>query len=194
MRKSVICLAMASMLVFSSCLGSFSAFNNLKEWNHDVSENKFVNNAVFWGLNIIPVYGLFFIGDTIIFNVIEFWSGSNPITMDEGEEELQMVEKDGNTFEMVATKNRVQVTVVEGPKKGKKLDLVYEPGERSWNAVRPNGEVIKLSSFEEGFYIVYMPNGKEVKIDGMSTREEGLALLKEHRDCYYLDGMLAENE
>jgi len=194
MRKSVICLAMASMLVFSSCLGSFSAFNNLKEWNHDVSENKFVNNAVFWGLNIIPVYGLFFIGDTIIFNVIEFWSGSNPITMDEGEEELQMVEKDGNTFEMVATKNRVQVTVVEGPKKGKKLDLVYKPGERSWNAVRPNGEVIKLSSFEEGFYIVYMPNGKEVKIDGMSTREEGLALLKEHTDCYYLDGMLAENE
>jgi len=194
MRKSVICLAMASMLVFSSCLGSFSAFNNLKEWNHDVSENKFVNNAVFWGLNIIPVYGLFFIGDTIIFNVIEFWSGSNPITMDEGEEELQMVEKDGNTFEMVATKNRVQVTVVEGPKKGKKLDLVYKPGERSWNAVRPNGEVIKLSSFEEGFYIVYMPNGKEVKIDGMSTREEGLALLKEHTDCYYLDGILAENE
>ncbi len=193
MKKSIICVAMASTLLFSSCLGSFSAFNNLKDWNQEVSDSRFVNNLVFWGLNIIPVYGLFFLGDTIIFNVIEFWSGSNPIAMEEGDEELQMVERDGNTFEMIATKNRIQVTVVEGPKKGKKVDLVYKPHEKSWNAVRPNGEVIKLSSFEEGFYIVYLPNGTEVKINPMDNREEGLALLKESTDCYYMEGMLAEN-
>ena len=75
---------MAGTLLFSSCLGSFSAFNNLKDWNQGVSDSKFVNNLVFWGLNIIPVYGLFFLGDAIIFNVIEFWSGSNPIAMEEG--------------------------------------------------------------------------------------------------------------
>ncbi len=193
MKKSIICVAMASTLLFSSCLGSFSAFNNLKDWNQGVSDSKFVNNLVFWGLNIIPVYGLFFLGDTIIFNVIEFWSGSNPIAMQEGEQETQMVERDGNTFEMTATKNRMQVTVVEGPKKGNKIDLVYKPSEKSWNAVRPNGEIIKLSSFEEGFYIVYMPNGKEVKINALSSKEEGLAQIKEQTDCYYMEGMLAEN-
>ncbi|WP_281541505.1 DUF3332 domain-containing protein [Maribacter aestuarii] len=193
MKKSIICVAMASSLLFTSCLGSFSAFNNLKEWNQNISDSKFVNNLVFWGLNIIPVYGLFFLGDTVIFNVIEFWSGSNPIAMEEGEQETQMVERDGNTFKMVASKNRMQVTVVDGPKTGKKIDLVYKPSEKSWNAIRPNGEIIKLSSFEEGFYIVYMPNGKEVKIDALSTREEGLALMKEQTDCYYMEGMLAEN-
>ncbi|PIB30881.1 hypothetical protein BFP77_03650 [Maribacter sp. 4U21] len=193
MKKSIVCIAMASLTLFSSCLGSFSAFNNLKEWNQGVSDSKFVNNLVFWGLNIIPVYGLFFLGDTIIFNVIEFWDGTNPIAMEEGEEELQMVEKDGNTFEMVATKNRIQVTVVKGPKEGKKIDLVYKPDEKSWNAIRPNGEIIKLSSFEEGFYIVYMPNGKEVKINPLDSKEQGLALLSEHADCFYLEGMLAEN-
>ena len=193
MKKSIICVAMASTLLFSSCLGSFSAFNNLKDWNQGLSDSKFVNNLVFWGLNIIPVYGLFFLGDTIIFNVIEFWSGSNPIAMQEGEQETQMVERDGNTFEMIASKNRMQVTVVDGPKKGNKIDLVYKPSEKSWNAVRPNGEIIKLSSFEEGFYIVYMPNGKEVKINALSSKEEGLAQLKEQTDCYYMEGMLAEN-
>lgn len=193
MKKSIICVAMASTLLFSSCLGSFSAFNNLKDWNQGLSDSKFVNNLVFWGLNIIPVYGLFFLGDTIIFNVIEFWSGSNPIAMQEGEQETQMVERDGNTFEMIASKNRMQVTVVDGPKKGNKIDLVYKPSEKSWNAVRPNGEIIKLSSFEEGFYIVYMPNGKEVKINALSSKEEGLAQIKEQTDCYYLEGMLAEN-
>ena len=78
MKKPIVAVALAASLLFSSCLGSFQAFNNLKEWNQGVSDSKWVNNLIFWGLNIIPVYALFFVGDTIIFNVIEFWSGSNP--------------------------------------------------------------------------------------------------------------------
>jgi len=192
MKKIFICSVLSLSLLFTSCLGSFSAFNNLKDWNQDVSDSKFVNNLVFWGLNIIPVYGLFFVGDALIFNVIEFWSGSSPIAMEEGDSEVQIVEKDGNTIQMIATKNRLEITVLEGPKKGEKVDLVYRPHEKSWNAIKPNGEIIKLSSFEEGFYIVYMPNGDEVKINPLQSREEGLALLSEHADCYYLNGMLAE--
>lgn len=192
MRKVISCLLLSSAILFSSCLGSFKAFNNLKDWNQGATNSKFLDNLIFWGLNIVPVYGLFFLGDAIIFNVIEFWSGSNPIAMKPGESETQMVEHDGNTFEMVATQNRVQITVVEGPKKGKKLDLVYKPDEKSWNAVRPNGEIIKLSSFEEGFYIVYMPNGEQIKIDPMDTREEGLAILQESKTCYYSESLLAD--
>lgn len=192
MKKPIVAVALASSLLFSSCLGSFQAFNNLKEWNQGVSDSKWVNNLIFWGLNIIPVYGLFLIGDALIFNVIEFWSGSNPISMEEGEREVQMVERDGNTFEMVATKNRIQVTVVAGPEEGKKMEMFYKPGEKSWNAIRPDGEIIKLSSMEEGFYIVYLPNGKEVRVNADMQREEGLALLQEYKDCYMMEGMLAE--
>ncbi|MFD2099874.1 DUF3332 domain-containing protein [Flagellimonas iocasae] len=192
MKKFTTCLLLSSAILFSSCLGSFKAFNNLKDWNQGATNSKFLDNLIFWGLNIVPVYGLFFLGDVLIFNVIEFWSGSNPIAMKPGESETQMVEHEGNTYKMVATQNRIQVTVVEGPKKGKKLELFYKPDEKSWNAIRPNGEIIKLSSFEEGFYIVYMPNGEEVKIDPMSTREEGLAILKENKTCYYSQGLLAD--
>lgn len=192
MRKVISCLLLSSAILFSSCLGSFKAFNNLKDWNQGATDSKFVDNLIFWGLWIVPVYELFLLGDAIIFNVIEFWSGSNPIAMKEGESETQMVEHDGNTFKMVATKNRVQVSVVAGPKQGKKIDLVYKPDEKSWNAVRPNGEIIKLSSFEEGFYIVYMPNGEQIKIDPMSTREEGLAILQESKTCYYSESLLAD--
>ena len=192
MKKLLICSFLSISMLFSSCLGSFSAFNNLKDWNQEVSESRFVNNLIFWGLNIIPVYGLFFVGDAIIFNVIEFWSGSNPIAMNDGDSETQIVERDGNTFEMIATKNRMEITVLDGPKKGKKVDLVYRPHEKSWNAVKPNGEIIKLSSFKEGFYIVYMPNGEEVKINPLQSKEEGLAVIKEQTDCYYLNGMMAE--
>ncbi|WP_262493213.1 hypothetical protein [Maribacter antarcticus] len=36
-----------------------------------------------------------------------------------------------------------------------------KPNEKSWNAVRPNGKIIHLSAFEDGFYMVYMPNSKK---------------------------------
>ena len=81
---------------------------------------------------------------------------------------------------------------MEGPKKGKKIDMVYRPDEKSWNAIRPNGETIKLSSFEEGFYIVHLPNGRQVKIDPLAPREEGLALLEESKACYFEEGLLAD--
>lgn len=194
MKKSFLAVALSSSLLFSSCLGSFQAFNNLKDWNQEITDNKFVNNLVFWGLNIIPVYGLFFIGDTLIFNVIEFWSGSNPISLKPGETETQLVEREGNTYKMVASTNRIRVQVTEGPKKGKKLELFYKPDEKSWNAIKPSGEIIKLSSFKDGFYLVYLPDGREVKINAMQSREEGLAELKVHTDDYHLRTMLAEAE
>lgn len=191
MKKLTICTLLSASVLFSSCLGSFSAFNGLRDWNDGLTNSKFVDNLVFWALNIVPVYGLFMFGDVFIFNVIEFWSGSNPIAMNEGDREVQIVEKDGNTFEMVATKNRLQLKVIEGERKGDKLDLVYKPSEKSWNAVKPNGEIIKLSSFEEGFYIVYMPNGEQIKIDANATRNEGLALIQK-RTVEYENCLLAE--
>jgi len=192
MKKIAITSLLACSILFSGCLGSFSAFNNLKDWNQGATDSRFLDNLIFWGLNIVPVYPLFFLGDTLIFNVIEFWSGSNPIAMKPGESETRMVEHQGNTYKLVASENRMEVSVVKGPKKGQRIDLVYRPHEKSWNAIRPNGEIIKLSSFEEGFYIVYMPNGEQVKIDPLAPRGEGLALLKESRDCFYALEMLGD--
>ncbi|MBP2830735.1 DUF3332 domain-containing protein [Aquimarina sp. U1-2] len=192
MKKLTICLALSASVLFTSCLGSFSAFNGLKDWNNDLSDSKFVNNLVFWGLNIIPVYGLFMIGDVIIFNVIEFWSGSNPLAMNEGDSETQIVEREGSTFEMTATKNRLQIHIIDGIRKGEKLDLVYSPSHKSWSAIKANGEVIKLSSFEDGFYVVHMPDGGKVKIDPNSSQSEGLALLNQ-KVAMYEDCLLAEN-
>lgn len=181
-------LALCVMVLSTSCLGSFSAFNSLKDWNSQVSNNKFVNNLLFWGLNIIPVYPLFFLGDTLIFNVIEFWSGSNPIAMEAGEVETQTIVKNGNTYEMTASKNNLKVTVIEGPDKGNSVDLFYLPQEKSWNARTPEGKVIKLSSMEEGFYMVYLPDGQEVKMNPTTTKEQGMAIINSklaNCDTYY---------
>lgn len=186
MRKLIMCAVLSLAFLSTSCLGSFSAWNGLRDWNENVADNKFVNNAIFWGLNIIPVYPLFYAGDVIIFNLVEFWSGSNPIAMNEGDIESQIIEKDGVKYEMLATKNQINIKVLSGEREGNELTLIYEPSDKSWNAVK-DGEKIKLSSYEEGFYIVYLPNGEEVRIDQNATKQEGLALLNSkvasYEDC-----------
>ncbi|WP_224484092.1 DUF3332 domain-containing protein [Robertkochia aurantiaca] len=192
MKKLLVCCLLSSSILFTSCLGSFAAFNNLKDWNMGVSDSKFINNLLFWGLNIIPVYGIFMIGDVFIFNVLEFWTGNNPVAMEEGESELQMVEHDGNTYKMVATKNRMQISIVEGPKKGNKIDLLYKPSERSWNAITPEGEIIKLSSFEDGFNMVYLPDGETIRIDAEMNKDHGIQMINEYIGCYTGQGMFAE--
>lgn len=188
MKKSIIALGLASSILCTSCLGSFSAFNKLKDWNSEVTSNKFVNNLIFWALNIVPVYGLFFLGDTIIFNVIEFWSGSNPIAMQDGEFETQIIQKDGVAYEMTATKNRMSVKVLDGVNEGQKFDLVYKPSENSWNVVKQDGEIIKLASMEDGMVTYYMPDNSQIKLNPNTTsREEGLASIQgamfNYTDC-----------
>lgn len=175
MRKLVMSVALAAAILSTSCLGSFHAVTSLKHWNESVSDNKFVNNVLFWAMNIVPVYPLFVLGDTVVFNLIEFWSGSNPLAMNEGDMEIQTIEHEGNLIEMRAMKNKMQMAVIDGPKKGESLELNYNVNEQAWYAVK-DGENIKLSSFEDGKYLVYLPS-QTIEIDQMTSQEEGILML-----------------
>ncbi len=172
MRKLIMCVAMAAAVLSTSCLGSFHAVTGLKEWNDGATDNKYVNNALFWALNIIPVYPIFAVGDMFIFNLVEFWSGSNPLAMEDGDIEIQTIEHEGNLIEMRAMKNKMQLAVIDGPKKGGELELNYNEEEQAWYANK-DGENIKLSSFEDGKYLVYLPN-ETVEIDAVTSQQEGL--------------------
>lgn len=182
-RNFLIAGLLSFTLLSSSCLGSFTAFNNLKDWNQNVTDSKFANNLIFWGLNIVPVYGLFFIGDAIIFNFLEFWTGSNPIAMAEGETETQIAEVKGDKVKMTASKNAFKIEVLEGKKQGKTIELVYTPENKTWNA-KKGDELIKLASYKDGFYLVYTPNGENFKLDANATQEHNEALMNQNIDNY----------
>ena len=74
-------LALATALASSqaACVGSFGAFNKVQGWNKTLTGNRVVNSVihtVFW---LVPVYELTILGDLLIFNTVEFATGSNPI-------------------------------------------------------------------------------------------------------------------
>lgn len=177
-KKIFICGALSMTLLSTSCLGSFSAFNSLRDWNDGVSGNKFLDNLIFWALNIVPVYGLFLAGDAFFFNVIEFWTGSNPIAMAEGEEDTQYATIDGQSVKMTATKNHFSVEVLSGENEGETLEMVYTPENNTWNAIGENGELIKLASIEDGFYMVYTPQGEAIQMDPMASKAQNMAILQ----------------
>jgi hypothetical protein len=70
-------LVMSVGIVFSAgCYGKFQLTRSLYEINRSV-EDKYLRSAVTW-LLIIP-YGVAGFLDFAVFNLIEFWSGENPI-------------------------------------------------------------------------------------------------------------------
>ena len=78
-RRSSLAALLGLGLLTASCLGPNKAFNKLNDWNSQVTDSKWANELIFIGLNIIPVYGVAYWADIIIFNSIEFWGGDNPM-------------------------------------------------------------------------------------------------------------------
>jgi hypothetical protein len=79
MKKLLAVGALALGLMNTSCIGSNQAFNGIHDWNEGVSENKWAQEAVHLGFWILPVYNFALLGDIVIFNSVEFWTGENPL-------------------------------------------------------------------------------------------------------------------
>ena len=144
-RSLLLSLMLLGATLQSGCYGSFALIKNVYDWNGSI-EDKFVRSIVFFALNVIPVYPAAALVDACILNLIEFWSGSNPISMVEGKTEQQWITYKGKTYLLEASRNRFRVT----PKShGQKcVNLVFTPYNTTWN-LEENGKLIALSRIEE---------------------------------------------
>lgn len=176
MKQKLTSLFIAFSILFSttltSCLGSFTAFNNLKDWNQIVTDNKFVNNLIFWGLNIIPVYGLFLAGDTLIFNLVEFWTGDNPLALKDGEVQKQNIALNGQNYEMTATKNKMTVADESGVIIS---ELFYDAETKTW-LVSENEQTRKVLTFTDlkgdmASYKIYNSECSEGQVFTMNAKD-----------------------
>ena len=72
--KKILIASVLSLGLFSACLGPNKYWNKLHDWNMGVSENRWANEGIFLVFTIIPVYGITYLADIVIFNSIEWWS------------------------------------------------------------------------------------------------------------------------
>ena len=184
------CGLLSTTILFTSCIGSFSAFNGLRDWNESITDNKFGNELIFLALWVVPVYQIATLADLVVFNAIEFWDGENPIAMNEGDSETKIVTSKGNTYKITATKNNFHVVIIDGDRKGESTDLVYVDTDKSWN-VEKDGELIKLSSLKKGILMTYLPNGEVISVPQGLNRVAALDLLEsqaaEYTNCKYAE-------
>ncbi len=139
--KIFVGVAMASTLAATTgCFGNFALTRKVYEWNDSIAGDdlagKFVKSLVMWGLYVIPVYEIAGFADIIIFNLIEFWTGSNPLAMNESEKESQIVERDGIQYEITATKNKFEVTQLSGVATGAVQSLEFNSADLTWVSTR----------------------------------------------------------
>ena len=158
MKKFISVIMIAAILGTSTgCFGEFALTRKLWAWNDDVTDSRFVNNLVFYALAILPVYEVVGAADLIIFNLIEFWTGDNPLAMQEGERDRQIIPLDGEEYIVEASKNQFELIAPDG----ERTILRFEESDASWNLIS-NGVSQKLTASvenEEGIY--YQIYGQE---------------------------------
>jgi hypothetical protein len=133
-RKTFLFTALASILITQSgCFGSFNLTKKVYDWNDSAVNDKFLKSLLFLGLCIVPVYEISLLVDAVVFNLIEFWSGSNPVAMEEGESEMQLVTFNGNDYRIVATKDTFTTTQMSGTQAGEVRVLKFDRQSRTWN-------------------------------------------------------------
>lgn len=159
----LLCTVLISGLIQTSCMGKFALLKKLYAWNEDATGNKFLNNLLFWILLIVPVYGFVTFVDAVILNLIEFWTGSNPMAMNEGDRiEKQMSDGNGGQFLAVATKNRMEVLYAGHPEKS--FALVYQPAQKAWMLETDSKTMCLARELDPTHLAVYQPDGSTFRV------------------------------
>lgn len=93
MKKAIGCILVGAVILgVVGCTGPFTLTKKLHTWQTGF-EDKWVDEAAFLGCVWLPVYGLATLGDAIIFNSVEFWTGENPL-------DTASISKDGENVKM----------------------------------------------------------------------------------------------
>jgi hypothetical protein len=127
-RKTVaVALLVAFVPLGSSCFGSFNLTRKLIGFNKSISPNKWIRWFVFLGLTFIPVYTFANLADVFFANSVEFWTGSNPITVKL--DPKTVVGEDGSVARLIPVENGARIEVVETSGAVRTMTLLREaPG------------------------------------------------------------------
>ncbi len=81
MKNKAIKVAVVAALGVSSltgCMGQMATTGMVTKFNLEIVDNRYAREGMF--LLLSPVYGIASIADLFIFNAVEFWTGTNPLS------------------------------------------------------------------------------------------------------------------
>ena len=183
MRNAGLAMVLAFSFLLSSCMGSWGLTKAVYEWNDGATGNKYVDNILFWVLGGVGVYGVTIGLDYFIFNLIEFWTGSNPVAMAPGAYEKQNVTMNGEEYLIEARQNQMTFTQMASQEV---YDLNFLPENNTWMMTLPNGEVKELLSISEAKDAMVVHAGEKsyvISKDQMAQGQSGVEQALELQAC-----------
>ncbi|HNX01025.1 MAG TPA: DUF3332 domain-containing protein [Candidatus Cloacimonadota bacterium] len=160
----IIIALIAVSFLFTACMGNFTLTKGLYKWNEKATDNKYINNVIFWILGFLPVYEAAVFIDVVVLNTIEFWTGKNPMAMTDGEKEIKVVQSGDKKYQITATKNRFDIVELKGKDAGQSVALVYSPESQTWSLDNGTSNVTIAQMNGNQMKLIY-PDGKVLKID-----------------------------
>ena len=156
--KVMTVLLVGSMMCSSCMVGSFSLFNKYREWQTNMTSNKFVNAIVAYVLGSI-CYPITLFVDSLVLNTVEFWSGSNPVASNVGK--TKMVKgQDGRYYAVKTLENGYEVKAPTG----EITMFIHNDADDSWS-MQQNGQVTELFRFnQDGTIEANVLNGKTITV------------------------------
>jgi hypothetical protein len=119
MKNGLSMLVLSMLLILSmgtGCIGNFGLSGEVRKFNLEVSKDRWGREIVFVVLYVIPVYPISGLLDIVVFNSIEFWTGTNPINRSASVTPIAMQEwttEDGTQVTMQGLPdNSIDVNVV----------------------------------------------------------------------------------
>lgn len=94
----------------AGCFGNFQLTRKVYDMNKSI-DDKYVRSAATWVFVIVPVYGFAALLDLIVFNVIEFWTGENPVAA--GPVTKVYAQENGRTVVTLSRDGSATVAVIE---------------------------------------------------------------------------------
>ncbi len=95
----VLLVAMAPWMC--GCYGNFPLTNAVYKFNGEISKDRTVRTVAFWAMVIVPIYQVATLGDALVFNLVEFWTGK-PLDV-----KTTSVDRDGNTTVLAPAENGI---------------------------------------------------------------------------------------
>jgi hypothetical protein len=156
--KTFVVIAMIAVmgLTLAGCYGKFALTKKVYVFNGTMG-NKYVKEAVFLAFCIIPVYEVSAVVDVFVLNLVEFWTGSNPLALKEGDNNLNI---NGKNVKINLTGNIATIY----NDLGKPVATVnYNESNKTWYSTI-NGNTSKLMTIGASNITLYTPTGKIVEV------------------------------
>ncbi len=173
MKKTIAVLILAAF-VTTGCTGSFNLTKKVYNFHRSQQPDKWKDELCFLVVALLPIYGFATFADAIVFNSIEFWTGENPVVLNNGEK-IKTVKNGKDSVTLAYNSQTDEIAIVPHGKQNMTLAR-FDDGTVA--VKNEKGEILYTSKKNpNGDISIFDKNDKLVK----NFSAEQVALAKEAR-------------